>query len=107
VRVTTVNLWQRYGPWEQRHSLLIKGFRALQPDVAAFQESIKNDEYDQIKDLVAADFHVVHQKARDPHGMGISIASRWPLRELHELDLNVTPRCTPKLPVVPPLLGSP
>lgn len=25
--------------------------------------------------------------------MGISIASRWPLGEVHELDLSVTPRC--------------
>lgn len=93
VRVVTLNLWQRYGAWPDRRSVLINGLRALQPDVAAFQESIKKDEYDQIRDLLGSKFHIVHQKNRDQQGMGVSIASRWPLGEVHEVDLNVTPRC--------------
>lgn len=93
LRVLTLNLWQQYGSWADRRCLLIKGLRTLQPDIAAFQESIKNDEYDQINDLLGPTFHVVHQKNRDPRGMGISIASRWPLGTVHEVDLNVTPRC--------------
>ncbi len=32
-------------------------------------------------------------KNRDPGGMGISIASRWSVGKVHELDLNVTARC--------------
>jgi len=91
--VLTLNLWQRYGVWTERRSLLIKGLRALQPDLVAFQESIKNDEYDQARDLLGSAFHIAHQKNRDPQGMGISIASRWPLQDVHELDLSVTPRC--------------
>jgi endonuclease/exonuclease/phosphatase family metal-dependent hydrolase len=94
LRVLTLNLWQRYGAWSDRRSLLIEGLRTLQPDIAAFQESIKNDEYDQITDLLGPTFHIAHQKNRDPQGMGISIASRWPLSEVREVDLNVTPRCT-------------
>lgn len=94
LRVLTLNLWQRYGAWSDRRSLLIEGLRTLQPDVAAFQESIKNDEYDQITDLLGPTFHIAHQKNRDPQGMGISIASRWPLSQVREVDLNVTPRCT-------------
>ncbi len=93
VRVLTLNLWQLYGVWQDRRSLLMKGLYALQPDVAAFQESIQNNKYDQIRDLLGPTFHIVHQKNRDQQGMGISIASRWPLGTLHELDLNVTPRC--------------
>jgi endonuclease/exonuclease/phosphatase family metal-dependent hydrolase len=92
LRVITLNLWQRYGAWADRRSVLIDGFRALRPDLAAFQESIKNDEYDQVTDLLGPGFNIVHQKGRDPNGMGISIASRWPLGEVHEIDLNVTPR---------------
>lgn len=93
LRVLTLNLWQQYGAWPDRRSLLIKGLRALQPGIAAFQESIKTGEYDQVSDLLGPAFHIVHSKNRDPQGMGISIASQWPLGGVHELDLNVTPRC--------------
>jgi endonuclease/exonuclease/phosphatase family metal-dependent hydrolase len=65
---------------------------ALHPDLVALQEVIKNDEYDQMLDLPGTEFHVVHQKARDSGGMGISIASRWPFSDVRELDLHVTPR---------------
>jgi endonuclease/exonuclease/phosphatase family metal-dependent hydrolase len=92
VRVLTLNLWQRYGEWTGRRRVLAEGFRALQPDLVAFQESIKNDEYDQVTDLLGPGFNVAHQKARDPNGMGISIASRWPFGEVQEVDLRVTPR---------------
>ncbi len=92
LRVLTLNLWQRYGVWTDRRSVLMDGFRALQPDLVAFQESIKNDEYDQAADLLGPTFNVVHQKSRDPNGMGISIASRWPLGEVHEVNLNLTSR---------------
>lgn len=35
---------------------------------------------------------MAHQRAREPDGQGISIASRWPLGDVHEVDLQVTPR---------------
>jgi endonuclease/exonuclease/phosphatase family metal-dependent hydrolase len=92
LRVLTMNLWQRYGAWADRRSVLIHGIRALQPDLVAFAESIKTDEYDQVVDLLGPGFNVAHSKARDPNGMGISIASRWLLEEVQEVDLNVTPR---------------
>ena len=93
LRVVTLNLWQQYGAWAQRRRLLITGLRTLQPDVVAFQESIKNDDYDQVSDLLGPGFLIVHQQHRDADGMGISIASRWSLGDVHELDLGVTPRC--------------
>lgn len=93
IRVLTLNLWQRYGNWADRRTVLVNGLRVLQPDVAAFQESIKDDQYDQISDLLGPTFHIVHQKNRDSQGMGISIASRWPLGQVHELGLNMTERC--------------
>jgi endonuclease/exonuclease/phosphatase family metal-dependent hydrolase len=92
MRVLTLNLWQRYGAWVARRSVLIDGLRTLQPDLVAFAESIKTDEYDQVADVLGPGWSVAHQKVRDPNGMGISIASRWPLGEVHEVDLNVTPR---------------
>lgn len=92
MRVLTLNLNQRFGEWADRRSVLIDGIRSLQPDLVAFHESIKTSEYDQVTDLLGPGFNVVHQKSRDPNGMGVSIASRWPLGEVHEVDLNVTPR---------------
>ena len=37
VRVVTLNLWGRRGAWADRRSVLIDGFRALRPDLVAFQ----------------------------------------------------------------------
>jgi endonuclease/exonuclease/phosphatase family metal-dependent hydrolase len=49
--------------------------------------------------LLGADYHIAHQTEREPGdgddveaGQGHSIASRWPLGEIRELDLHVTPR---------------
>ncbi len=42
VRVLTLNLAARNGAWPERRNVLIKGIRALQPDLVAFQEAIKN-----------------------------------------------------------------
>lgn len=92
VRVLELNLWQRYGAWAERRSVLIDGIRTLQPDLVAFAESIKTIEYDQTVDLLGEGFNVVHSKTRDASGMGVSIASRWPLEEVQEVDLNVTSR---------------
>ncbi len=95
VRVATLNLWGRSGSWAERRSVLISGFRELRPDLVAIQEPIKTDDYDQVVDLLGPDFQVVHHNAclvgeGDHHGA--SIASRWPLRDVHEVDLNVSLR---------------
>ncbi len=92
VRVATLNLWGRHGAWDERRSVLFDGFRELQPDVVAFQEAIKTDDYDQVVDLLGPDFHVVHQSGRSADGVGASIASRWALGEVREMDLHVTAR---------------
>jgi endonuclease/exonuclease/phosphatase family metal-dependent hydrolase len=92
MRVTTINLWNRFGDWDRRRSVLIEGFRALQPDLAAFQEAVRTEEYDQVADLLGPEYHVVHQAEPEPDGAGIAVASRFPLGEVHEVDLHVTRR---------------
>lgn len=92
VRVATLNLWQRYGAWAERRSVLAVGLRQLRPDLVAFVEAIKTDDYDQVVDLLGSGYHVAYQSERDANGTGVAIASRWPLREMHEVDLHVTPR---------------
>jgi hypothetical protein len=99
MRVATLNLWGRRGAWEERRRVLAEGFRELAPDLVAFQEAVVGDGYDQVADILGPGYHVVHQTDREAgrggdieDGQGISIASRWPLGEVWEPDLNVTPR---------------
>lgn len=99
VRVATLNLWGRRGAWEERRRVLVEGFRELEPDLVAFQEAVVGGNYDQVADVLGDGYHLAHQTDREADrggdiedGQGISIASRWPLGEVWEPDLNVTPR---------------
>ncbi len=92
VRVLTHNLYGRRSNWEDRRRVLIEGIRKLSPDLISFQETILTDDYDQAADLLPSDFHIVNSEAREKDGQGASVASRWPILEVRELDLNVTPR---------------
>ena len=97
-RIVTQNLWGRRGDWEARHRVLRYGLAELRPDLVALPESVVNGEYDQVRDVLGDDFHVAHQQQREPGdgvdvepGQGHSLASRWPLGEVRELDLHLTP----------------
>jgi endonuclease/exonuclease/phosphatase family metal-dependent hydrolase len=110
MRVLTQNLWGFYYPlegpgsgkalpgadppaaWSDRRAVLADGLRALDPDLAAFQEAIHHDDYDQVTDLLGPGYHLAHQTRREADGSGVSLASRWPLVEVHEVDLQLTPR---------------
>ena len=99
MRVVTQNLWGRRGRWEERRAVLIEGFRSLAPDLVALPESVVQDQYDQVLDVLGPGFHVAHQREREPGdgdepeaGQGHSLASRWPITAVRELDLHLTPR---------------
>jgi endonuclease/exonuclease/phosphatase family metal-dependent hydrolase len=97
VRVLTLNLWGQSGDWSARRQILVAGLRALQPDLVAFQETIVMDAYDQVADLLGTDYNIAHQSQGlvpvEPAGFhGASIASRWPIRQVREVDLHLTPR---------------
>ena len=116
LRVATMNVWPRRGTWAGRRRVLPHGFRALRPDLASFVESIKTDDYDQVTDVFGPEYYAAHQKDREAYrtdsrgdeqtpyrmegGQGVSIASRWPLGEMREVDLDVT-RCWPSTTVRP------
>jgi endonuclease/exonuclease/phosphatase family metal-dependent hydrolase len=98
-RVVTQNLWGRRGDWPARRAALADGLRKLQPDLIALPESVVAADYDQVRDVLGPGYHVAHQQAREPGdpddvepGQGHSLASRWPLGEVRELDLHLTPR---------------
>jgi endonuclease/exonuclease/phosphatase family metal-dependent hydrolase len=129
MRVLTQNLWGYYYPlegpgtgrarpgaepaaWTDRRAVLADGLRALDPDLAAFQEAICRDGYDQVADLLGPGYHLAHQARREADGSGVSLASRWPLGQVHEVDLQLTPRTQGFLSValvaeieVPPPIG--
>jgi endonuclease/exonuclease/phosphatase family metal-dependent hydrolase len=91
MRVLTLNLWGRSEPWDARRASLVAGLRALAPDLVAFQECLATDAYDEAADLLGGGYRIAHAKTRE-RGSGITIASRWPIEDLRELDLHVTPR---------------
>jgi endonuclease/exonuclease/phosphatase family metal-dependent hydrolase len=99
MRVLSQNLFGRRGDWAARRAVLMAGLRETQPDLIAFQEAIVNDKYDQVRDLLGPEFSIVHQTHREANrggdvedGQGFSTASRWPIGEVRELDLQVTSR---------------
>ncbi|MGI5165786.1 endonuclease/exonuclease/phosphatase family protein [Spirillospora sp. CA-253888] len=92
MRVLTLNLWETRGDWARRRDALAAGIARLDPDLAAFQETAKTGDYDQVADLMGEGYHLAHSATREEGGQGITIVSRWPLREVREVDLAVPPR---------------
>jgi endonuclease/exonuclease/phosphatase family metal-dependent hydrolase len=71
------------------------GLRRLRPDVLALQETVVDDAYDQAVDLLGDGYHVAHQKVGlvgDGRHHGASVASLWPIRRVHEVNLHLTAR---------------
>jgi endonuclease/exonuclease/phosphatase family metal-dependent hydrolase len=96
MRVATLNLRARLGgDYAARREVLAAGLHVLAPDLIAFQEVIASDEHDQVRDLLGDGYVVHHQGRREANGSGCSIASRWPLGEVRELDLLVSARMDP------------
>lgn len=92
LRVATLNVWGARGDWPRRRDVLRAGFGELDADVVALQESIATDHYDQVRDVLGDGYHVAHSARRADDGQGVSLATRWPHREVRELDLSVTDR---------------
>jgi endonuclease/exonuclease/phosphatase family metal-dependent hydrolase len=86
VRVATQNLWRLHGDWPNRREVLRDGMRGLAPDVVGLQEAIVTDDYEQPRDLLGDAYEFAHQQLREEDGSCVSIASRWPIREVRELD---------------------
>lgn len=92
LRVFTYNIYGTNAGWEQRREVLTHGLRELDPDLIAFQETLLSGEWDQVVDLLGGQHHIVHSEKRQVGEIGVSIASRWLVERVEELDLHVTPR---------------
>jgi endonuclease/exonuclease/phosphatase family metal-dependent hydrolase len=92
MRLVTQNVWGVRGDWEARLPLFRKGFEQLDADVLTLQETILTPETDQATTMLGPDYHLAQSSERESDGQGITTASRWPIGEVLELDLNVTDR---------------
>ena len=95
MRVVTQNLLGHHMDWPARLPAVVSWFRRLRPDVLALQEAVVTTGYDQVTEIIAeldGEYHVRHPPRREPDGSGISLASRWPIGQVRDLDLQVGPR---------------
>src|SRR5581483_839784 len=83
LKVLTLNIWNRQGPWEDRLELLRSGMKRLDADVVGLQEVIDIQGRTQAHHIFEG---LPHQIAFGPaHDLGEgvrfgnAIASRWPI----------------------------
>lgn len=81
-RAATLNIWSRFGPWEERLVAIREGLRTIAPDVIGMQEVLRCDGLDQCA-LVSEGlgYHVAWGEASENHGfpVGNAILSKWPI----------------------------
>jgi endonuclease/exonuclease/phosphatase family metal-dependent hydrolase len=95
MRVLTMNIFAHHRGWDDRRRVLAAGLADFNPDIAAFQEAITTDGYDQVTDILGSGYHVFHQDGRSDDGVGASIASRWPIEVVRQADLQIHKRPYP------------
>lgn len=81
-RAATLNIWSRFGPWEERLEAIRAGLRSVAPDIIGMQEVLRLEDFDQAK--LCADglgYEIAWGVASENHGFahGNAILSRWPI----------------------------
>lgn len=94
VRVATFNvLSPLLADWHQRKTVVAEELRVTAPDIIALQEVDAGEDREQtIADLVGSGRHVAWHSRTTPDGIGLALASRWPISKFHEHSLCVTDR---------------
>jgi endonuclease/exonuclease/phosphatase family metal-dependent hydrolase len=101
LRVATLNIWNRSGPWDERLALIRRELSQVDPDLLGLQEVLRLESpggaADQAEQLVHPTDgsvppwpHLAYGSAKDLGGglhFGNALASRWPIvhQEVHEL----------------------
>ena len=81
-RVATLNIWNRFGPWEERAVAIHAQLKMLSPDVIGMQEVLRYQEFDQAAIVgKGLGYHVAFGEASENHGfpVGNAILSKWPI----------------------------
>jgi endonuclease/exonuclease/phosphatase family metal-dependent hydrolase len=84
LRVATLNIWNRFGPWEQRLVAIRAGLSALAPDVLGMQEVLRlhdgeGDGLDQAAAIAAGFGYHVAYGSGEGERWGNAALSRWPI----------------------------
>ena len=107
LRVATLNIWNRQGPWESRRDLIKRELAALAPDLCGLQEVLRvvapagasaqavadasTPAADQSRELAEGlGYHTAYATAWHIGGglsFGNALLSRWPVRETRTLEL--------------------
>jgi endonuclease/exonuclease/phosphatase family metal-dependent hydrolase len=92
LRVATLNIWNRLGPWEQRLPAIRSGIAELSPDLLGLQEVVRLHEADGGFDQVTAiaqgfGYHVAYARAHDERWLGNAALSRWPIARSQAIEL--------------------
>ena len=81
-RAATLNIWSRFGPWEERLEAIRAGLKDLAPDVIGLQEVLRFPGMDQAA-LVSEGlgYEIAWGLTSENHGFptGNAILSRWPV----------------------------
>jgi endonuclease/exonuclease/phosphatase family metal-dependent hydrolase len=97
LRVLTLNIWNRQGPWEERARLIKRGLHELAPDLVGLQEVLRHAEepLNQAQELAAGlGYHVAYAAAWNIGGgleFGNAILSRWPIGRAENFPLPGEP----------------
>jgi endonuclease/exonuclease/phosphatase family metal-dependent hydrolase len=97
LRVVTLNIWNRLGPWESRRRLIRRGLKTLDADVVGLQEVLRHDAdpIDQACDLAdGLGYYVAYASAwhiGDGLHFGNAILSRFPIIGADGFRLPVRP----------------
>jgi endonuclease/exonuclease/phosphatase family metal-dependent hydrolase len=88
LRILTYNVLSPvHADWPARKKVITAGLAELDPDVMVLQEAAEEMATGDL-----ADRHAAWHSQRSDDGVGAVLYSRWPITDVHELDLRVTPR---------------
>lgn len=83
LRVVTLNIWNRQGPWDQRLALIRQGLGALKPDVVGLQEVLYFEGASQAHAIAdGLGYEIAYGKAYELGGgvlFGNAVLSRYPI----------------------------
>ena len=93
LKILSLNLWNRDGPWSERAALVRSWLDRLQPDLIGFQEVLRGSGVDQLHELLdGRGYHTEFARAcpfwEDASlDFGNAVASRWPISDTEALNL--------------------
>jgi endonuclease/exonuclease/phosphatase family metal-dependent hydrolase len=98
LRVLTLNIWNRGGPWEHRLDILRRELRELDPDLIALQEVLSPEglpmpgQHEQIAEGLG--YHAAFGSSASLGGIayGNAVLSRWPIARSETIPLEGAPK---------------